>query len=313
MKGTLTYMSPEQAGSGIVDRRSDIFSLGVVLYQLIGGVHPFKAENEYLTLSRILAPMPALPLSSVNCRCPPTLNAVVMRAMEKRRENRWATMAELAEALQRAAAEALTWEPPVNIGAFVRDHVRSRHDRRMAAIHEAERLIEERAKLGAAAPPGPMPSPQLRLTMPSIEMTTGAPTLARAVTASPADGMRDAVTTAPPARRSQRTALIAAGSLVLAFAGTVGAVRTFGGRSSAQPTPAATSEALPAQVPSATPTATASATAAPSTTATSADPEPSASVPGKASSPGGKGTFPVKPKGTGTPANNVPLLTDPGF
>jgi serine/threonine protein kinase len=326
MKGTLSYMSPEQAGSGQVDRRSDIFSLGVVLYQLIGGVHPFKADNEFQTLTRILAPAPALPLLAVNSRCPRSLNTVVMRALEKQREKRWSSMAELAQALEGAMHEVAAMEPPVDLGAFVRDVVGSRSERRSAALREAERLIEDRAALGAQAPHGPVPSPQLRLTMPSLDMTTA--TLARAATTASMPATPP-VTTLPPSRRTQRTALLVAGGLVLAVAGTVGAVRSLRSGDPAQAQTATTSE-VGRPAPGGTTaqpavTASASATAAVSASATPVEPvEPIEPVPvggaGKSRNPTsagtgqstatGQGTAAPKPKGAAT---NLPRLTDPGF
>ena len=53
MKGKVAYMAPEQALGEPVDRRTDVFALGVVLYQLITGKHPFRGDNEFATLGRI--------------------------------------------------------------------------------------------------------------------------------------------------------------------------------------------------------------------------------------------------------------------
>lgn len=313
VKGTLTFMPPEQASSGAVDRRSDIFSLGVVLYYLISGVHPFKAENEYLTLGRILSPVPALPLSSVNARCPPGLNAAVMKAMEKRPENRFATMADFAKALQRAAGEAMALDPTGDIGAFVRDLAADRRERRAQAIRDTERLIEEREAAGIGGPL--VGAPQMRLTLPSVD-TTNSATLARAVTATPTSAVAgvtaigavsDGGMSIPPPRRSQKTALIVAGSLVLLAAGTVGAIRALGPAASDSPPvrPAGSNDG-DRPVLTAAPTASASATA-PAT----AEPTATASSSAKPRSPGGSG--PAKPKEPGAPVTNLPKLTDPGF
>ncbi len=228
-KGTLTFMSPEQAASGSIDRRSDIFSLGVVLYQLIGGTHPFKAENEYVTLGRILSPAPVTPLVSVNPSCPPALNAIVMKALEKRPENRYATMAEMAQALQRAADEL---GGPADIGAFVRDLLGDRGQRRTDAIRDAMRLIDERDAGGAKGQRVRLPAPALRLTLPSVDMTTlgppppPAPPVPDASTTAPDTSTTAVSTTPPPSRSTLKIALLVAGGLLLVLAaGVLGAVR----------------------------------------------------------------------------------------
>jgi serine/threonine protein kinase len=96
--GTIFYMSPEQINGQQLDGRSDIFSAGIVLYELLTGEVPFEAESTGATMMRILtAPTPSLstraPLS------PPALDAIVGRALGKKPEDRYATAAEFANAL----------------------------------------------------------------------------------------------------------------------------------------------------------------------------------------------------------------------
>jgi predicted Ser/Thr protein kinase len=80
--GTLAYMSPEQLRSQPVDTRSDIFSFGVVLYEMIAGVHPFKKDTGIETASAILKDVPG-PVESFRSSIPASLPDIVMRLLEK--------------------------------------------------------------------------------------------------------------------------------------------------------------------------------------------------------------------------------------
>ena len=85
--GTMAYMSPEQINGEEVDARSDIFSLGVVLYEMLAGEHPFQAAHEPAMLYRILNEDPA-PLADYAENLPESLQALIARALEKKKEKR---------------------------------------------------------------------------------------------------------------------------------------------------------------------------------------------------------------------------------
>ncbi len=88
--GTAVYMSPEQARGEELDARSDLFSLGVVLYQMATGQKPFAGNNAVTTLDAILNKKPISPLK-LNPRLPTDLEGILGRAMEKNRGNRYPT------------------------------------------------------------------------------------------------------------------------------------------------------------------------------------------------------------------------------
>jgi serine/threonine protein kinase len=92
--GTVLYMSPEQVLSLEPDCRVDIFALGVILYQLLTGKHPFAAPDQIVTLYNITH-KPAPPVCSINPNVPEALGRIVERCLNKDRENRYHTMAEL--------------------------------------------------------------------------------------------------------------------------------------------------------------------------------------------------------------------------
>jgi len=101
--GTVTYMAPEQLRDKPMDRRSDIFAAGVVLYQLVSGELPFSGD-EMVLMRRILNE--PHPLLSVRCKgCPPSLDAIVDRALAKAPEDRYSTADEMAADLTTTIAE----------------------------------------------------------------------------------------------------------------------------------------------------------------------------------------------------------------
>src|SRR5208282_4018506 len=92
--GTAVYMSPEQARSEDLDVRSDIFSFGVVLFEMATGKKPFTGSNVITTLHAVMNSKPASP-RSINPEVPPELEAIIGRAMEKDREKRYKNAAEM--------------------------------------------------------------------------------------------------------------------------------------------------------------------------------------------------------------------------
>jgi eukaryotic-like serine/threonine-protein kinase len=115
MVGTLKYMSPEQVQGQKIDSRADLFSVGVVLYQLLTDKRPFDGDNDFSIIHQIIGHTPAPP-SSFNARLPPAIDAVVARALAKDREQRFATARDFAAALQSAIrrAEDATVVPPAD-------------------------------------------------------------------------------------------------------------------------------------------------------------------------------------------------------
>jgi eukaryotic-like serine/threonine-protein kinase len=99
--GTASYLSPEQAQGHSVDARSDIYALGVVLYEMLTGRPPFTGDSPMAIAYKQVNATPEAP-SSVNPAVPPELDAVVMRALSKNPANRYQTGKEFADDLERA-------------------------------------------------------------------------------------------------------------------------------------------------------------------------------------------------------------------
>jgi serine/threonine protein kinase len=96
--GSPAYMSPEQVKEQLLTHQTDIFSLGVVLYQMLTGKLPFQGTNNYSMVYQIINTEP-LPPSSVRHEIPPQLDAVVMRALQKNITERYQTWEEFAHEL----------------------------------------------------------------------------------------------------------------------------------------------------------------------------------------------------------------------
>lgn len=100
MVGTMSYMSPEQARGQEIDHRSDIFSFGAVLYEMITGHAPFDGDNPAAVLYGIINEQP-LPPSRINSSCPQGVELIVLTALAKNSENRYQSTEDLLEDLQR--------------------------------------------------------------------------------------------------------------------------------------------------------------------------------------------------------------------
>jgi len=135
--GTPTYMSPEQAeGDREIDGRSDIYSLGVVAYQMLTGRVPFTGGNSMALLLKHVTARPR-PIVELRPEAPKALRDVIERAMLKSPEDRWPTAAALREALMSDDAPAASWRAerrePVRYTSPIPDSTRRDRPARDAA------------------------------------------------------------------------------------------------------------------------------------------------------------------------------------
>jgi len=144
LKGKLQYMSPEQAWGKSIDPRSDIFSLGLVLFEMLTGGKVFAGDSELSILEQVRNPEVAPP-SSINPEVPPDVDAIVLKALEPNREDRYASAQEMQKDLERAA----------------REHGWS------AGKADIQRFVEELFEEGGEKAPGPAPvSPEPEAPVP---------------------------------------------------------------------------------------------------------------------------------------------------
>ncbi len=144
IKGKVPYMSPEQARGGNVDRRTDIFALGIVLYKLTLGVHPFAGADDLQTLRNIVS-RPLLPPRAKDPQFSPELEQVILKCLDKDPDRRFQTMLELDRAIERVLASTGASLVDDEVGAFVRSILGERGNKRRAAIRDAVKAADERA------------------------------------------------------------------------------------------------------------------------------------------------------------------------
>lgn len=147
VKGKLAYMSPEQGKGQSVDRRTDIFALGTMLYVLTTGRHPFKGDTPGETLAKLFSDAPLLPPRRFDPAYPEALENVVLKCLSKDRARRYATARELREALERALPESKGIEGEV--AAFVRDVCAEQGAKRRRHIRTAGGMLDQRPRVPA--------------------------------------------------------------------------------------------------------------------------------------------------------------------
>ncbi len=164
LKGKLAYMSPEQCGHGAVDRRSDVFSLGVVLFELTTGRLLFQRRNEVETLHAITSE-PIIPPSRVLPDYPRALEAVCLRALARAADERYATADEMRRELRAVVRELRREDDAGEALATTMRHL------------FADRAVEKQSMLqrlrGGSAPSAvPAGDPDASLDLPTSVATT---------------------------------------------------------------------------------------------------------------------------------------------
>ncbi len=339
LKGKVPYMSPEQARGGNIDRRTDIFAMGIVLYRMTTGLHPFLGENDLVTMKNIIGrPVPSPRLK--NAQFPIELEQVILKCLQKEPEKRFQTMLELHQAIEKVQVSAGTAVVDDDVGSFVRSLLGDRGQKRRLALRDAVRALDERASVpsgNAQAQPVQhdavselIPTRMASAVRDDILRVTGQHSLSQIPPAAPSqsEALPDTSVSHRAPRRPGMVVAIAA--TVVAVAAVVFFLARPKSDAATQTTPAGQPESTKAAVPSGTPTTTATeAPPTPTTTATASatgTPAPTdapvASVDvGDDKKGGGSGKWPksgstAAPNGKVTPATGTqydPKITDPGF
>jgi tRNA A-37 threonylcarbamoyl transferase component Bud32 len=151
LKGKVAYMSPEQALGHRIDARSDLFAMGIVLWELLTEQRLMTGENAANTLHKLIS-VPVPLVSSVLPHIDPKLDAIVAKALEKDPEHRWSSAAEMRAALEgwiattpRPARQEDVGRAIVHFFAPVREEVQRQIQKHMAALTTAVNTNELQA------------------------------------------------------------------------------------------------------------------------------------------------------------------------
>jgi len=154
LKGKLAYMAPEQAsGQEDIDRRADVFSAGVVIWEALALKRLFKADNEAATLSRVMSE-PVPPLRTIVPEISAELEAVIARSLDRDRDKRYASCAQFADALEAAAIGRDGIASSRDLAAYVREVMGDEIEQQRDAVR-AWLARSEPSQVAAVLPPSP--------------------------------------------------------------------------------------------------------------------------------------------------------------
>lgn len=146
--GTPSFMSPEQARGESLDARSDIFSIGTVLYEMLTGLNPFTASSVTSTLRQVVDVLPTPP-SFLDPNIPASVDAIMARLHAKNRERRFASTEEAEEAIRAVLAEEGVSDAAALFRTFISDPsafvLAHRREVAEGAAAEASKLLEDSA------------------------------------------------------------------------------------------------------------------------------------------------------------------------
>ncbi len=144
VKGKVRYMAPEQAVGKPVDRRTDIFAVGTVLYRMLCGRAPYAAENELASLNLLTSGKPPSPLPAT---VHPSISSIVSRALAHRPDGRFATAAEMQAEMERAMVDAGLVTTTANVATFAASFLGTNAEKRKAATQTALAAAAERQRV----------------------------------------------------------------------------------------------------------------------------------------------------------------------
>jgi serine/threonine protein kinase len=161
LKGKISYMAPEQAKGGTIDRRSDVFALGIVLYEVTTGVRPFRGEGEIEVLRAIAAGI-FEPPSAVVPGYPRELEQIVLTAMAPEADDRFPTADSMRVALEEWLTRSGSLVTEALVASAMHERVGPIVTQRAARIRERMNAEGSHSFADIQPEPAPLPSPSER-------------------------------------------------------------------------------------------------------------------------------------------------------
>lgn len=165
LKGKFGYMSPEQVRGLPIDRRSDLFAVGTLLYELLTGERLFLGESDFSTLDKVRN-AEVEPPTKYNRNIPPDLERIVMKALAKETDDRWQWASELQEALQRVLINFKPVFTTQKLSAWMKQTFASQIARDKAKMEEYARIGQDVLQQIRRQKPPPPPPPQAKASSP---------------------------------------------------------------------------------------------------------------------------------------------------
>lgn len=142
LKGKFAFMAPEQVRGQALDCRTDLFALGILLYAITTGRHPFRGSHPGETVQNICSERPPTPPSALVADYPAELEQVVMRALSKSPADRFANANDMLAALEEAMPGPLEASFEVEVASYLRGLFGARVSERRTAIRVAQEQID---------------------------------------------------------------------------------------------------------------------------------------------------------------------------
>jgi serine/threonine-protein kinase len=225
LKGKIAYMSPEQLRGERIDRRTDVFAMGILLYMMTTGTHPFRGDDQAQTIRRISSDELVTAPSSIVPGYPAGLEAVVMQALAKDASKRYPTANDMLIGLARALPPSMRPSTDEEVAEFLRALLPDRLEKRKVAIKAALEAADRR-EAGKSVPriadpesPSEEAATVLEGLVSSREMTPSA----EGHTSLPGATTREAMALPRDSRRAPRRSLVSMG-LSAALVVAVGAI-----------------------------------------------------------------------------------------
>jgi serine/threonine-protein kinase len=156
VKGKFAYMSPEQARAQPLDRRSDVFTLGICLYESLVGARLFQGESPADTLLRVIERVPPSP-RELRPEVPDALAEIALRCLAKKADDRFATAADLADALRACLSGRNAHIDETEVARLLDRSVGAAREQLQESIRAA--LMADAAAAAQSVEEGPPPSP----------------------------------------------------------------------------------------------------------------------------------------------------------